>query len=72
MELFEKVVKHWSTLTLENFVPVAFISLLIVLILVSNRQEKPFIKQLKLKLQALLRFCRLQARRAENCNRYKS
>ena len=72
MELLEKVVNHWSTLTLENFVPVAFISLLIVWIVISNRQENSLMNQLKLKLQALLRFCGLQARWAENCNRYQS
>ena len=47
MELLEKVANHWSTLTFDNLLPVAYISLLIVWILTSNRQEKPLMKPLK-------------------------
>ena len=36
----DKVLKHMSTLTVTDFVPVIYLSLLIVWILFSNRQER--------------------------------
>ena len=51
MEMLEKMVNHWSTLTIEDLIPVAFLSLLIIWIIASNRHAANY----EAKLDAIAR-----------------